>query len=377
MKKLFTLPNLYVLLWTLYYTQGTFLPQGSVWSRMTVVLFLLISVYDVFYSFIKFRINPYLKVLGVLLLMFSVYGMVLLLREGGFDYLKMIYLSLLPTYSFFVWTKTNKIDVGWIKVAFIIMVGVIIIQYFAELSRIENIYSYTENTTINIAYEILALLPLIYLWRNKPIMQYVILALVLALVVSTVKRGAIIIGALCMVYFIYNSMKYSTQKTKWYIWLVVLAFAVVGARYVINFYANSEYAQLRLEYTLAGESSGRGSIFKQCWNIFVNSNVLGLLLGHGASATIDMLGVAAHNDWLEILVNQGLLGAIVYFIYWINFYKTFKYDKNPETKPILGTLLIIYFMATLFSMSYSAMTLPATLALGYCLAMQQKQKEFA
>lgn len=374
MKKIFTLPNLYVLLWALYYTQGTFLPMGSIWSRGVLLLFLFISIYYLYLTVARYKQGPYLKSLGTLLLMFTIYGVIRIIAGGGVGYLQMIYLSMLPIYTFFVSTRKGLIDERWVRTVFFVIVGVVVVQYVSYVARLEETYQEADNATINIGYDILALLPLIYFWKNKPIVQYVILALVLALVVSTVKRGAIIIGALCTVYFIYNSMRYSARKTKWFVWLLLLAFVVVGVRYVINFYANSEYAQYRMQSTLEGESSGRDFIYRQCWNIFFNSDLFGMLFGHGAFATITTIGVAAHNDWLEILVNQGIFGVIVYLIYWINFHTTFKGNKNPETKPILGTLIIIYFMATLFSMSYYAMTLPATLALGYCLARQQNVK---
>ena len=300
MKKLFSLPTLYVIIWALYYTQGTILPQGSIWSRMIVVVFLLISIYYVLYSFIKFRINPYLKVLAVLLLMFSVYGMVLFLRGGSFDYLKMIYLSLLPTYSFYVWTKKNRIDAGWIKVMFFIMVGVVVLQYISEMSRIEENYKETESATINIAYEVLALLPLLFFWKKRPLIQYIMLAVILAVVLSTVKRGAIIIGAICTLYIVLVSIRNSSRRIKWYVWLIVVIFFVIGTRYVLDFYANSEYAQMRMENTLEGDSSGRDMIFTRAWNIFLDSNILTILFGHGANATIAKMGIAAHNDWLEL-----------------------------------------------------------------------------
>lgn len=374
MKKLFSLPTLYVLLWALYYTQGTFIPQGSIISRLVLVLFLTISFFYLFVANVKYKRNSYLKALNVLLLMFTVYGVIAMVNGQGFDYLKMIYLSLLPTYPFYVLRMREKIDTKWIVFAFVVMVLVVAVQYASFLLFIEETYKETENTTVNLGYEILALLPLVYFLKRKPIFQYVVLAAVLVAVLSTVKRGAIIVGALCTVYFIYNSLKNSAKKTKWYVWMLALAFVIIGTRYVGDFFANSEYAQMRLAGTLEGDSSGRDTIFTNAWNIFINSNLFGLLFGHGASATIRLMGIFAHNDWLELLVNQGILGAAVYLFYWLAFYKTFRRDRNLETKPVLGTLLIIYFAATLFSMSYNAMTLPANLALGYCLAEQQLVK---
>lgn len=373
MKKIFTLPNLYVLLWALYYTQGTFIPRGSIWSRGIQVLFLLISIYFSFVAIADKKRGSYFKSLETLLLMFTIYGVIRIVVGGGVEYLQMIYLSMLPIFSFFVFTKKELIDERWIKSAFFVLAGVVVVQYLQAERTIEEVYLDADYSVVNVGYEILALLPLIYFWKEKPIVQYVMLTLLLAFVVSTVKRGAIITGALCVVYFIYNTMHNSSRKIKWYVWLVVLIFIVIGYRYLINFYANSEFAQYRIQSTLEGESSGRDSIFRRCWFIFVDSGFWGRLFGHGAYATVDKMGIAAHNDWLEILVNEGLLGVIVYFVYWINFYLTFKRDKNTETKPILGTVIIFCFMTTLFSMSYSTLTLPITLSLGYCLAKREKQ----
>lgn len=370
MKKILTLPNLYVLLWALYYTQGIFVPMGSIWSRGILVAFLLISLYF-FVKVFSHKQSPYFKSLGTLLVMFTIYGVAHIVAGGGVGYLQMIYLSLLPIYTFFVLTNEGKINENWIQVVFFVAAGVIFIQYVSYVSHLEETLMEAENATINVGYDIVALMPLICFWKKRPIVQYVFLALVVGLVVTTVKRGAIIVSALCTLYFIHNTLTHSTRKTKWYIWLVVLAFVIVGARYVINFYNNSEFAQLRMAYTMEGGSSGRDSIFSHAWNIFINSDIIGAIFGHGAVATIRIIGIAAHNDWLEILINQGLLGVIVYLFYWIAFYKTFRRAKNDETQPIMGMVMIIYFAATLFSMSYSAMTLPATLALGYSLAKQQ------
>lgn len=368
MKKILNLPNLYVLLWALYYTQGTFIAQGSTVSRVVLLLFLSISFYYVVLTYFKYQTNRYFKALGWLLIMFTIYGVIGIMSGVSFDYLKLIYLSLLPTFPIYIWFKQGQITPKWIRVVFVVLVGVIFLQYAASERYIAENYTDTESSVINVAYEVLALLPLLYLWHRRPTIQYVMLAIVLAVVLSTVKRGAIIVGALCAIYFFITTSRESSKKTRWYVWLIIIAFIVISARYVINFYENSTYAQMRVENTRMGDSSGRDIIFSNAWKLFTESNIFNLLFGHGAWATLRSMGVLAHNDWLEILVNQGVLGVVLYLNYWIAFYKTYRKNKNGA-KPILGMLLIILFVSTLFSMSYSAMTLPANLALGFCLAV--------
>lgn len=374
MKKLFTLPNLYVLLWALYYTQGTFIAQGSTISRVILLLFLSISVYYVFLTYFKRKSNRYFKALGWLLIMFTIYGVIGIMSGVSFDYLKLIYLSLLPTFPIYIWSKQRQITPQWIRIVFIALVVVIAYQYVSAENYIMENYTDTETSVVNVAYEVLALLPLLYFWHRRPAVQYVMLAIILAVVLSTVKRGAILIGAICAVYSLITTSRESyNKKTSWYVWLIIIAFLIIGARYVVNFYENSAYAQMRMERTRMGDSSGRDIIFSNAWKIFIDSNVFNFLFGNGAWATIRLMRIPAHNDWLEILVNQGILGAVLYLNYWLAFYKVFK-NSNNNIKPILGTLVIILFLSTFFSMSYSAMTLPENLALGFALAANEKNQ---
>lgn len=370
MKKFLTLPNLYIALWGLYFTQGTLLPKGSILSRITLLLFVTISVVSVIYTYTQQKPNTYLNALGLLLAMFTVYG--LFSPGDGFNYLKTIYLSLLPTFSFFVFFKQKKIDDRWTRIMFFFMAIVVVVQYTMEVNYNAETYLNSEEHVINLGYEFLALLPLIYFWKKKPIVQYVLLALIMVMVLSTVKRGAIIIGVLFIVYFLITSTRYSSKKIKWYIWLLGAVFVVLAVRYAIHFFENNQYAQMRVENTLSGDSSSRDYLYTLAWRIFKDSDPINMLFGHGASSTWRLMGNAAHNDWLEILVNQGIFGAVIYLYYWISFFKLYKKDKNIDSHLISGSLVIIYFMSTLFSMSYGAMTLPASVALGYCLANENK-----
>ena len=80
----------------------------------------------------------------------------------------------------------------------------------------------------------------------------------------------------------------------------------------------------------------------------------------------------AHNDWLEIAVNQGLLGLIIYAFYWLVFYKTWKNAINSDAKTIFVLTILMLFAKSIFSMSYGAMTYVSASILGYALATVNK-----
>lgn len=371
---------MYVLLWGLYYTQGTFLPMGSTYSIGVLLAFLGLSLYFFFRVTFEKGSPKFFQSLGVLLAMFTIYGLFHIVGGGGFDYLKAILLSLLPTYAFYYFSQKGLITEKWIRWSLLFFVFVTAVQYVAYQNMLYLASRTGEiNSVVNVSYEVLSLFPLLFFFSDKKIVQYGLLLVLLVEVVSTAKRGPILILAILLIIFFAYTFKYSKisgKKTnKLFVLMLILAFVFVGYRYIANQYMANDYLQQRIEYTKEGGSSGRDEIFVSCWNLFLNSNVFEMLLGRGAAATVREIGIAAHNDWLEILVNQGLLGVVLYLIYWARFAKTWHYEHNRQIKTILGSILIMLFMMTLFSMSYNAINLPINVCLGYCLASRQRKEE--
>ncbi len=376
MKKIINIENFLLLLWGLYFTQGVFVPQGSIISRGILVVYLLI----LFYYLIKVNLyeslrSSYVKVLNFLVLILSIYGLFSIIMGRGSELLKAIYLSLLPTYSFYYIIYEKQLSENWFRWVLFYCALVVGIQYFYFVNTMQDmLIDDEEGYTINMAYNIVALLPLLWFWRKKPMVQYGFLVLVFLAVLSTAKRGAILVSVLCLLYFVSQSLKNSTRRQKFGYFLLVVLFVAATLLLAKNYFASNAYLQQRWESTQAGNLSGRDSIYRLCWDTYINSNFLELLFGHGMRGTFRLIGGSAHNDWLQFLLDYGLFGALVYLCYWIVFIRTWLSDHEAQTRPIVGTIVIIYFMSTLFSMSYSAMQLPACICLGYSLAERQRRK---
>lgn len=366
----------------LYYLQGTLYEKGAIISQSILAIVLLMSVINALKVNAQGGLCRYMKGLNVLLIMFTVYGVLSMISTPtiaivgrtmrSFNYLKTIYISLLPIYSFYYYTQKGKLDNKSLKVWVILFFILAIGRYYAEqTTRLMN--SYRDETTNNTGYTILSLIPLIVYWREKPTLQYILLGVAMIFILMAMKRGAILVGALCVIWFLYQSFKNANRKAK--IWVFVLtALVIVAGIYAVQYMLeNSAYFVSRLEQTKGGDSSNRDRIYGSLWNYYINkTTVLQFLFGQGADATIGVAGNYAHNDWLEILINNGLLGAIVYFVYWIRFYKEWRSSKDDSVVyMVLGLTLLIYFMSTLFSMSYGDMSIYATCGLGYALGMKE------
>lgn len=137
--------------------------------------------------------------------------------------------------------------------------------------------------------------------------------------------------------------------------------------------STSDYMMSRIESTMQGNSSGRDKLYSYFWRYFTEeANALHYLIGRGANGTLEIYYNYAHNDWLEIAVNQGLLGLIIYAFYWLVFYKTWKNAINSDAKTIFVLTILILFAKSIFSMSYGAMTYVSASILGYALATVNK-----
>ena len=189
------------------------------------------------------------------------------------------------------------------------------------------------------------------------------------------KRGAIIIGVVCLICFLWNNIKNANKSKKKGLLFLSLVMCFVG--YLVVKYQMNEslYFNQRVEQTLEGNSSGRDELYRVFWNYFIDkATPLQFAFGSGADATLKVASYYAHNDWLEIAVNQGILGLIIYLLYLMLFAREclLKFYNN-QTKLALQISFIICFMKTLFSMSYNDMPISAAFVLGYCLAQEKKE----
>ena len=385
MKNFFKISNLYIAFWCLYSLQGTLYASGSIISQGILAILLAISVYYAFYVNIYLKTPSVIKALNVFILMLTFYGLIYWmsgevhlteegLPVGAMGYLKEIYISLLPIYAFYAFSAQGLLTEKDIRSWFFIFLAIVTASHFrAEREALQEAImegSMQEEFTNNTGYTFLSLMPLLFFFREKRVIQYIALVYILVFIIMGMKRGAIIVGTLVLLWFLYRSLKDSTPKTRKKIFFLTVIIAVAGIYYIGYIYSSSEYFQYRLEQTEEGETSGRDIIYSTLFSYFLNETTpWQFFFGCGANYTVAIAGNYAHNDWLELAINQGCLGTIVYLMYWICFVKTWRKNKsNPTTYSSLGALLAIFFLSTLFSMSYGSMSIYATLCLGYCLA---------
>lgn len=355
-----------------------------------IVLYLLIPTY--YMALVNIKMNPgkYIKSLTFLVGVFLFYGLLLLCSRSPIyafsstgeelkktTYLLNIWSSLVPFFAFYYFSKVGALNENRIRIWCFVFFAIASISFFHNRAIVLSETDYLFDTvTNNLGYAILALIPLIAFFNKKPVVQYFLFSYCLYLVVSGMKRGAIFICILCAIFILYYSIRRTKKKSLRLVLICLNIAFVFFILFVYKYYQNtSDYFNYRLQLTLEGDTNGRNLIVKTFLRHFINeSSIFEVLFGGGAYNTVRLLGQFAHNDWIEILINQGLFGLVVYLFYWGTLIKTWVINRADYVVSIgMALFIIIFFTKTFFSMSYDNIEFYSMLVLGYCIAFNENQ----
>jgi len=361
---------------------GKAFPLLEALSNAFLGINLLISIYFTFVFWLKFKQSTVFKCINLLLFIFVMYGILSIAtrdyvvcvdgsRIKSGTYLISFLRSFLPIYTFFVFTILGYITEKTIRLWSWVFFAQCIYIYFVSRSVYLGLNSsdFGELLTNNTAYLFVSAFPLIYFHKNRPVVQYILIALLLFFTITGLKRGAILIIVLATLYFFMHTLRKASVKIKVLSIVALLLIVFSGLNVVSDLYENSATFQHRIESTLAGNSSGRDKIAAHLLGIYSNSDIINLVFGFGADGTLKY-GNYAHNDWIEILFDQGILGLTIFLSFWFIMYKYWRKQvkRNSDMAFFLGLWLICNFSRTTFSMWYSMANIMVTMPLGYYFA---------
>ena len=335
------------------------------------------------------RIPSFFYAVNCFLFMTTIYGVLLILggeelfvvmdnlhiKTSNFDYLKNIYMSLLPIYVYYYYTIKGELKLQHILIFIIVLFCIYIANYLndraqAIIRSIEN-RSIMEGFTLNIGYKFLALLPLIALYKRNPLLQYLFTMISLFFIVICMKRGAILIGVICFLLFLYTMLKYANRSNRFIVVLMSVVSIAVGIYFIQDMLSTNDYFIYRIAQTIEGNTSNRADLYSIYIEHFTSEhNFLKFIFGNGANATLKIGKNYAHNDWLELAINNGVIGLLLY----VGFYGTLLKDylimrrRSKYYSNVLLMVFIVLFLSSLFSMSYDSIDKSIAITLGFLLA---------
>lgn len=365
--------DVFVLLWALYYLQGLLYPYGII-NQFIQFVMILMGLISLGHYLIQGAGQKAINATIILIVMYCIYGVQIIITGDGIDwtadstYLKNSLNSLLPIAFFYMQTKQGRLTSQRIRVYLLFILSIIIVFYFFMEQRLLFDLDRDE-TTNNSSYMFISAIPLIYFFYNKPLLQYILLAIIIVFTLMGMKRGAIAIGACCMMIFLYSGIKEGSTRKK--IFTVILSVAIVfGIFYYVGYLIqSSDYFLSRIQSTMEGNTSGRDIIYSKIWNtIKYEHDLLNILFGHGANSTVRYAGNFAHQDWLETACNNGFIGIIILVIFFVCIGHTVLISRKylqPHLYYCFVTLFFICFTKTIFSMSIQNFDMYQSMLLGY------------
>lgn len=374
--------DVYICLMIMYELSSNIFGHGLIVTILRWTLFATSLIYSVALIAEKKKVPFFITSLAMLYFVFFMYGIAIVIqgkvfyvwrvdgrRVRSFVYLLQISESLLPVFVFYYYSRINALTDEYIRKRVIIFLIVAAICYAIGLQK-SILQTGHDEVTNNSGYLILSLFPLFLIFRPGSWKQYLSICGSMILIGLSMKRGAILLSFVSLFVFFSYLLMHAKRSTK--VGVIVLLIMMIIGTYIGygKMMSSSVYFQQRVEKTIDGNTSGRDYIFDYFINTFLHKTTESeLLFGQGANATLEIYGQYAHNDWIEIAINQGIFGLVVYLVYWMAFFiLCVKKQMDPCVRAILVMIFIIYFFKTIFSMSYRTYSIYVSMMLGYAIA---------
>ncbi len=134
----------------------------------------------------------------------------------------------------------------------------------------------------------------------------------------SLKRGAILALALGGAGYVLVGAILSTgaHRLRWILSLSAVAVIFLAAYSRVDESLGGACAE-RLIGMRDDGGSGRSTIYMSVLDALSDADPENLLLGHGHDSTLERFGITAHNDFLEVTFDYGIIGLVLYV--WLHF----------------------------------------------------------
>ena len=285
--------------------------------------------------------------------------------------------GMMPIFSGYYLLRFAKVSERQIIMTLMFFLLVAVLSYYGYSNSLKEIYG-DRDITNNIGYYFVSTVSIVFLF-NKRIWSYGAIVIIAFYVFLSAKRGAMVCAlAAFLIYYYYvaflNKKKRLTQ-------IVVLSlFSAILSLLFVNFLAEDLYSSERIYETFSSEEgdavySGRDVIYASLWDIIKNSGATHLLFGRGPDATVKLIGIHAHNDWLEIMIDYGAIGIISYLSFFVSIFIFIRKQTASKYKYIVITIITVLLLQTLFSMGFTSLSMSVTsFILGCSIGKLDNQK---
>ena len=368
-----TFPYIYIFTWIFL----SFLPFVYYSTKVYIVLLFFLAFAALGYTcyFVaNYKLIPFFKCTLLFVGVLSVYGIGhFLVGDNVFwpsgkiyietnRYMLWLLISMLSVIPIYIFTCRGELTEKGMKILFFVMLISSIYAFNVSqqqmMAQAQLLQTGEEEFTITVVYYFLSILPLVVLFKKKILLQFVLFFIFFAFFILSAKRGTILLGSMCILFMMWGLFSESSIKKKILFITVSSAFLLGLYEFTLYHFQNSPYFAIRYQDTLNGYSSQRGLLVSSILEYMDNNfSIKSFLFGIGAQNTLNVTFSFAHNDWIAIFLEQGVLGILAYTLFWLSFiYTWIKLRYNRDAFIVVGSLIIIGLGKSIFSMFYLPVT---------------------
>ena len=249
-------------------------------------------------------------------------------------------------YIVFLAFSLVKIDEYISKIIYIIcsVTSIILSLLYCIGATKDNIESTVAGS--NSIYYVLAVLPLALLASHNYLRYGVLLCCAVAIFISG--KGTCILAFICILIYLFisgreRSIKIRGKRNFIFIFISALSCVIITKYTSINIFDTID----GVLNEIADGGNGRTRIWTLCLSNYLENPYLSMLIGCGFNAINARLNIGAHNDFLMVLYNYGILGFSLYILFIIGLIKNIKRIKKNQAlhKAYACSIIIFIFMS--------------------------------
>ncbi len=237
---------------------------------------------------------------------------------------------------------------------FVVVFSLLAFYYFQSYDiRSQALYALTSSS----AYVVLYFLPFLLCGNNKAIKYLAIIVTVVVILLSYKRAGIIALAVALVAYWLVDTYIVSNgDKKKPRIVGLVMFLLLVVVCYMVFMGIESEtdnHLVNRFQSISEDKGSGRIDVYRTTWNMIMESDMTGLLFGHGWNSVLrdSPLKLSAHNDLLEVIYEFGFIvaGIYIYMLYQLLSFAKKLIKEHSRFAPAFIASLVIFFVNSMVS----------------------------
>lgn len=259
--------------------------------------------------------------------------------------------------------------------AFTVIACLLLISMFIMSLRDYGKWVSNRDYTMTNVYYILCFMPFAVEIENKWVKRILVFLIFLCVFLSF-KRSAIVVSGVIALVMILMFFKEGRKKN----FALLLAFVFIAAMIILPILLERMHSQelLTMWFKRFNDSNTRSSIAADVWRMQWNSSFAQWLFGHGYNAVARDIGygLSAHNDFLEILYDYGLLTFILFVALILRLIqyccRLMRYGVPHAGGMIISVVLLVVTSVPSHMFTYSTYFIIIALYWGYCTALSEE-----